>query len=365
MRCPGCGKDNPSNTKFCTSCGASLGQETTRMQPVQPPPPAQPTAQISAAPVYAPVSQAPVKAKGSKKVWIALIATVVGLCVVAAAIVIPLLVIAANKPVAQVTSVSLVRTDGDTLDTAKVPLDTELALKVTYKSKFKDTGSGTLRLVVVDAAGENIVDKTYDVKSSGEPQSKDLKFSMDQGSGKEIHAKATLKVTQGATKLNAAKTLAFTVVEGKGAAVQLEEATAAATKKAREATDLLKSTAAQGINVTDLVERLTKALTDLQAAKTAAEANAVTATAQGVIDECNARVAAAAQAAKNVETCRQNQAVVRAKLVDWWSGTGNFPDSMSQLSGLPTCPSGGSYTYNAPDTTPATLHISCSVHGEL
>jgi len=372
MKCAGCGHDNPEASKFCTSCGARFGAVTQQMQQ-QPPPqaaPPQPTTQMPVASVAAPVAgsaYAPVQPpkKSSKKVWIAVVAAAVAVVVIAAAILIPVLIMEANKPIAQVITVGLVRTDGNTLNTSKVPLDTEVAFKTSYKARFKDNGSGTLRMVVVDSGGENIIDKTYDVKSSGEAQSKELKFSMDQGSGKPLHAKATLAVTQGAKKINSAKTMAFTAVEGKAASVLLEEATAAATKKAQEATDTLKATAGKGINVSDLADRLSKALTTLQNAKTADEANGVTATAQGVIDECNQRIAAAAQAAKGRDICRQNQAVVKARLVDWWGGNGNFPNSMSELSNLPVCPDGGTYTYNAPDTTPATLHVSCSVHGEL
>jgi len=40
------------------------------------------------------------------------------------------------------------------------------------------------------------------------------------------------------------------------------------------------------------------------------------------------------------------------------------PQATATLPTVPAAP-GGSYTYYAPDTTPATLHVSCSVHGEL
>jgi len=285
--------------------------------------------------------------------------------VVGAAIAIPLIIAASNKPAAEITQVQIVRTDGTTVDSAKVPLETEVALKATYKAKFKGNGSGTIQLVVKSSAGESIADKTFDVTSSGNLQTKEVKFTMSEGSGKPLSGNAKLVVTQGASKLNSAKAVSFKMVAGKGEKLQLKEATAAATKKCQVATENLKSTAAKGIDITDLADRLSKALTTLASAKTVAEANAVAGVAQTVIDECNQRVAAAAQAAKSRDICRQNQAVVRAKLVDWWGGTGNFPDSLSQLYGLPVCPDGGTYTYYAPDTTPATLHVSCSIHGEL
>ncbi|HEY5526517.1 MAG TPA: zinc ribbon domain-containing protein [Candidatus Anoxymicrobiaceae bacterium] len=364
MRCPNCGQENASDKKFCTGCGKPLGEETVSMQQAPPP---QPTTQMPAAPaqapVYPPVQQVPHSSK--RKTWIVVLACVLGVCVIAAAIAIPLLIAAANKPAAQVNSVKMTRTDGDTLDTGKVPLDTDLSISVSYKARFNDTGSGTLRVVVEDSAGENIIDKSYDVKSSGQAQTKLQTFSMTQGSGKPMHAKATLTVKQGATKIGSVKSLAFTAVKGKGASLQFEEALAAATKKCQEATDTLKSVSASGVNVTDLVDRLSKALTDLKNAKTAEEANAVTETAQSVVDESNARKTAQDEKSRTATICKQNQAVVKARLADWWGGTGNFPNSLSELSNLPVCPDGGTYTYFAPDTTPATLHVSCSVHGEL
>jgi hypothetical protein len=364
MRCPGCGSDNPDSRKFCTSCGKTLGDAPTQVQPPVP----QPTAQmppVPAAPVYAPAQRPPVKAKSSKKSWIIALCIIIGLIVVGAAIAIPLIIAASNKPVAQVNQVKIVRADGTTVDADKVPLETEVALKATYKAKFKGTGSGTIRLSVKSSAGESIVDKTFDVTSSGNPQTKEVKFTMSEGSGKPLSGNAKLAVTQGASKLSSAKAVSFKMVAGKGDKLQLKEATAAATKKCQVATETLKATAAKGIDISDLANRLSLGLTTLASAKTVAEANTVAGIAQTVIDECNARITAQGQQQKAADTCRQNQAVIRAKLVDWWGGTGNFPDSMSQLYGIPSCPSGGTYTYYAPDTTPATLHVSCSVHGEL
>ena len=366
MKCPGCGSDNPDSTRFCTSCGRPLSAAPTQV--MQSPPGPQPTATlptVPAAPVYAPMQQAPASKKSSRKVWIAVICSVLALCVIGAAIAIPLLIAAANKPIADVTLVKLIRTDGTTLDPHQVPLDTEVAVRVNYTARFKESGSSTLHVFVKDSSGENVIDKEFEVTSSGKPQTKEVKFTMSQGSGKPLDCSAELKVTQGKQKPGDTKTITFTAQEGKGPALQLKEATDAATKKCREATDTLKATVAKGIVVTDLADRLSKALTALEAAKTAAEANAVAGTAQTVIDECNARITAQQQQQAASAQCKQNQAVIKSKLVDWWSGSGNFPDSMSQLYGIPSCPSGGSYTYYAPDTTPATLHVSCSVHGEL
>ncbi len=300
----------------------------------------------------------------STKVRIA-VACVLGVCVVAAAVTVPLVLLFSSRPGAKINSLRLLSSDGDTIDLDEVPLDKELVLVVNYNAEFKDGGSGTLRLLVTDNEGENIIDKTYDVTSSDRAQTVKHGFTMSQGSGEPLTAKAELSLRAGSQKEDARKTLSFTVVEGKGAEVRLEEAKEAATRKAQEATDALEAAKQQGVEVADLVDRLSRALKELKAAKTAEQADAVAGEAQSVLDECNTRVAAAEKRQGSAEQCRQNQLVIRAKLVDWWGGSGNFPDSLQELYDIPKCPAGGTYTYWAPDTTPATLHVSCSVHGEL
>ncbi len=302
--------------------------------------------------------------KRSTKVWIA-VACVAAACAIAAAVTIPLVISSGNKPVARIGTLEVLRADGSAFDLDKVPLDTELVIKVGYEARFKEGGTGTLRVMVSDSDGDSIIDKTYDVRSGPAPQTKETAFEMTQGSGRPLEAKADLKVTQGGQKPVATKTLEFTAVAGKGKELQLEEAREAAAAKCREATDLLKSASAKGVDVSDLADRMSGALGDLADAGTVEQAEAVTAMAQAVIDECSARVAAAVEQHESADECRKNQAVIRAKLLDWWSGNGYFPDSLAELYGLPGCPSGGTYTYYAPDTTPATLHVSCSVHGEL
>lgn len=333
MRCRSCGNENTDSKKFCTSCGKPLAGATEK--------------------------------KGSKALVIGVIAAFLFCILVAAAVLIPLIVIAAGKPSAEVTAFTLARPDGNTLDPDKVPLDTELVLKATYRSRFNEKGSGNLQIFIADSTGEKIIDKTFDVTSSGGQQVKEHKFTMEQGSGKPLLAHAKLSVKQGDKKLDSEKTLTMTMVAGKGAELQFTEAKNAAVKKCQDATDKIKSTSAQGIDVNDLADRLSKALGDLKIATTAEECDAAAGKAQTVIDECDARIAAAAQNAKWAEICRQNQAEVKRRLADWWSGSGTFPNTMSELYGLPVCPAGGEYTYSAPDTTPATLHVSCSIHGEL
>lgn len=240
-----------------------------------------------------------------------IIGVVIGLLVVggAAAGIIIWRVSEGNKTIAEVTSIDLERTDGETLDLKKVPLDTELVLKVDYRARFKGDGKGTLRLTVTTSEGDRTIDKSYDLKSSGETQTRELKYSMNKGSGQPIEAKAKLTVEQGNKDLKNSKTLAYTAVKGKGAELQLSEAKDAALKKCDEATAAVKELTSLNIDAADLAARLSKALDDLKSATTVAEANAVTQTAQGVIDECGARKTAAAN-----EQAR-NQDIAAAKQV--------------------------------------------------
>lgn len=366
MKCPECEHVNPDGTKFCVSCGTPLGEVTRAMPQVPGAPTApQPTTPMPAVQVPAYVPQQIEKKRDSRTILLVVLGVVGVLLVAGAVVTVVMMVAAANRPVARITSAELVRTDDTTLDTSEVPLDTELAFRVTYNAKFKGTGSGTLRLEIVDSADDTVMDETFVVKSSGKAQTKKLTFTMEQGSGKPLEARALLTVKQGEKKLTASKDLSFTMVAGKGKDLQLGEAVEAATQKCDEATAALDDAVAAGIDVGDLLDRLSAALEDLEEAETAAEADAVAGTAQGVIDECAARKAAAAEEARTAEICRQNQRVVYDRLVDWWGGSGNFPNDMSEMYGLPVCPSGGAYSYYAPSTDPSTLHVTCTVHGEL
>lgn len=313
MICPRCGAEHPADKKFCTACGARFGETTTEMPVVPPAPPVPPSPHaaspgatqampgVPVVPVAAVAGAAPAaiaekrKMKRGTKVTLIVAAVVVFLCIVAAAIVIPLVIAAANKPIANITTLKLVRTDGESLDMKQVPLDTEVALRVTYKARFKQDGSGVLKVAVTEPGGTKLIDKSYDVTSSDKPQSKDVKYTMTRGSGKPLTARAVLTVLQGKTKLTGTRSLAYTAVEGKGAELQLEEAKDAALKKCQEATSAVTELSSLGIQASDLADRLSKAVGDLKAATTAAQANAVAATAQGVIDECNARKASAQQ----------------------------------------------------------------------
>jgi hypothetical protein len=293
MRCPSCGNENSEPLRFCTSCGKPLSADASRPEQS-----------------VAPLSQAASGRRGLKRSTKIVVGVVACLLIAGAAAAgfITWLVLESNRPTAEILSMSLARTDGDTLDLEEVPLDTELTLKVRYRASFDESGRSLLRLTVASGDGEKMIDKTYELESSGEARSTELEFSMTRGSGKPVKAKAVLAVDQGKTELRVPETLTFTVVEGKGEEVLFEEAQAAALSKCEEATAAVKDLAALNISASDLADRLSRALEDLDDAETSEEANAVYQDAQEIVDECAARRAAAADEQsrlRDVEAAKQ------------------------------------------------------------
>ena len=389
MECPDCGKETSKDNKFCTSCGTPLGDQTTEMKtvPAAPPPvppvrhEVQPTTQFAApppgpAPVVPQVAPPPaVKRRMSKGAKIALIVFVAVLVVGgAAAGIVIWRVNESNKAIAQVTRVDVIRSDGASLDLDAVPLDVGLELTATYTARYKEDGAGKLRLSIGNSDGEKIIDETFDVKSSGGPQTQSVKFSMTKGSGKALQAKAQLTVTSGDEKMADSSTTSYTAVEGLGKEAQFDEAKKTATDKLADATKAVQELAALGISASDLVEQLSTNVDRLKAATTAEEAEEVSAFADKVIAECDARKAAAADQRKDAqsrEVCRSNQAALRQALYAFYNSEGNFPNAMSDMvsgefiASLPKCPSGGTYSYQVTNFSLPTFDVICSVHGTL
>ena len=391
MRCPGCGSEMVSDRRFCTNCGAALGERTIEMKnvPPAPAPPAPPeptrafagvTGQQSppAHPSGAPRGgAAPVPtAKGLSKNSKIVIACVVALLVLggAAAGIIVWRVSAGNKTIADISDLELSRADGKKIDFDRVPLDVDLELTATFTAKFKEGGKATLKLLAEDENGDVIVDESYSVKSSDDPQEKTFEFSMASGTGEPLEAKAELEITGLGEAVSDAKSLEYTAVEGEGDETKLEKAIEKASDKLLEADAAVQEIAGLGIEASDLAEQVADAELQLDEATTVAEADTVYELAVEVIAECTARAADADgqnQEAANVQACRANQAAIRSALNAYYAAEGNLPDSMSDLvsggymQALPDCPSGGSYTYQVTDFAGPTFDVICSVHGSL
>jgi zinc-ribbon domain len=374
MECTNCGSDVPAGKKFCTNCGTSLGEPTTtidqvpsaegtppQVQLTTPMPPVQPIA-AAVPPVGAPAPKS-----GKKAAVILVVAALVALLVVGGVVgaIIIVSVINGNKLVADITKVELKRSDNKSLNLKDVPLDTDLSLEITYNARFKQGGRGTLDTTLVDGKGAEVRSKSYSVKSSGASQTKTEEYSMTMSEGETFKATAALRVSKGDKKQSDEESIEYYVAAGKGEEMQFSEAKDGAIKKLEDATNAVKEIVALGIDGTDLANQLLDATGKLKEATTVAQANGIAGTADAVIAECANRKAARQAAGQAIDTCRANQAKVRQLIISYYNANGNLPNSMSDLAGLPSCPSGGHYTYNAPSTDPSTLSVSCSVHGSL
>jgi hypothetical protein len=374
MKCTNCGSDVPEGKKFCTGCGTPLGEPTTTMAQVPPDegkaPQAQPTTPmppVLPAVAAVPPAGAPTPKSGRKTAVILVVAALVALLLVGGAVaaIIIVSVVNGNRLVADITKVELKRSDGKSLSLKDVPLDTDLSLVITYNARFKEGGKGTLNVTLVDGNGAEVRSKSHTVKSSGASQTETEEFSMTMSEGETFKATAALKVSKGDRKQSDEQSIEYFVAAGKGAETQFAEAKDTAIKKLGDATNAVKELASLGINSNDLTQLLLDATNKLKDATTVAQANEAAGTADAVIAECANRKAAQQAAGQAINTCRANQAKIRQLIISYYNANGNLPNSMSDLAGLPSCPSGGQYTYSAPSTDPSTLTVSCSVHGSL
>lgn len=319
MKCKKCGSEVAAGKKFCTNCGAPLGEPTVPMYRVPPAPgkppstaeePTRAFAQPPAPPPASPPPAKPAAKAGMKSSTKAIIAVVVALLVLggAAAGIIIWRVIEGNKLIAEIEDVELSLLDGKRLDMKDVPLDEELTLKVTYRARFKKGGKGTLEIDIVDGSDEPVLGDSYKLKSSDDPQEQEYEFFMRLSEGETFKATARLEVTKDGKKTKDSKTLEFYVKEGKGEEVKFEGAKEEAAAKIEEAKNAVAQTGAAGIDTSDLAQQLSVAESDLESATTEEEAKKVYATAEAIINECNARKAAVEdQAAReqDIAACRQ------------------------------------------------------------
>jgi len=358
MRCGNCGSEVSEGLKFCTNCGASLGEPTTEMEQV--PPPAPPPS-AGPSPAVAPKT-------GKKRTGLIVAILLIAILVVgggAAAGIILWRVAEGNKLIADIQKVELKHSDGNSLNLKDVPLDTDLTFEVTFKARYKGGGKGTLDITLVDGNGDEVRNKSYYVYSSSESQTRKDEYHMTMSEGETFKVAAALKVTKGDEKQSDEESLEYYVTAGKGGKIQFKEAKDAATKKLEQATKAVKELSSLGIDNLDLTSQLLDATKKLSEADTADQANAAAATADAVIAECAARKAAQQSQTKAIDTCRANQTKLKQLIIDYYNANGNLPNSISDVAGLPSCPSGGQYTYTAPSTDPSTLNVSCSVHGSL
>ena len=373
MRCPGCGKEVSEGKKFCTVCGAAIGEPTTQMPRVAAPEAATPPQPTMPLPSVTPGAPAPAAKQVSRKTWI-ILAVVLGALIAGGAVagIVIWLVSSSGKPVAKVESITLTLKDGKQLDLKKVPLDKNLSLEVLFKAKYEEGGSGKLRASVEDSNGEEIISDSWSVKSSDTLQKKSFEFHMTESDGKPLKAIAELEVKTDGEELADNGTLAYTAVKGQGTASTLEEAKQAALDMLLEADAAVQELSSAGIEASDLAEQVADLEVELESATTVDEANTISEAADAIIGECNARKDTQGGDEQAEEICLANQAVIRSAIEVYASVEGNYPDSMDMLltqgylTEMPVCPSGGEYSYEVDySVTPEVLTVDCSVHGSL
>ncbi len=333
MKCLKCGSDNAGSMKFCTNCGAPLGEPTITMDRVPPPgkPPsttpeptrafAQPPIPPASAPAPAPVATGGGMKKSTKVIILALVTLLVlgG----AAAGFIYWRVVEGNKLIAEIIDVELARVDGKNLNPKDVPLDVDLVLTVTYRSRFKKKGAASLEVTVVDGNGEETLNDSLEPISSNDLQEYKYDFYIMLSEGETFKATSDLEVSSGDKKATDSKSLEFYVKEGKGEEARFDEVMEAAAAKIEEAGNAVSETATTGIDTTDLMQLLDTIRSEYQSATTEDEANAVYAGAEAVINECNVRRAAAADEAAR----QQDIAAARKVMFDYaYAERGNSED---------------------------------------
>lgn len=276
LPCPGCGREYPAGERFCSLCGLAL----TAAKPAVTPPPGAP------APQEAPKATG-IHRKVSDLTVVIIIAAILFAILIAVIIVIPL-VIRGSSIRAEIRSVEIKGPEGDVVDAGSVPLDEDLYVEVEYLANFGD-GEGEL-IVAFDLEDGEIPTGKEDVTSSGNPQTwKSRRFSFDESRGRTQTVTARLVVEAGGKKAQDEESLEFEVVAGKGEKKELDEARRQASDKLAAAEAAINEISTMGIAVGDLQSQLVSKKVELGSAGTLQEVREVEQFAENVVAECNAR----------------------------------------------------------------------------
>ena len=319
MLCPNCGTELPEGAKFCLTCGAPVATATPVMP--QPTPPRPPVVGAEPFPQPTPTPKPKPKKPRNRKRLVIVIIVIASVLVIGGAVVgiIAWRVSAGNRLVAEIESVELERVDGRSLDLNRVPLDTQLTINVKFHARYKEGGKGTLTITnsAAIAEGESSA-YTYDVKSSNDVQEKTTEtFYMMLGTGKQESITAKLEVTKDDKEASDSSDLAYTTVAGKGTEIRVEEAGQEAVAKADEANKVLERAQSLGIDVSDLYQKMIVAATKVETNPSEQEINDFIATMDEVIQEGNARIAAAEQARADEQQAGQDEAACKQAMTDY------------------------------------------------
>jgi hypothetical protein len=218
MNCTKCGSELAPGKHFCTNCGAPVPPEqqvssVTPLPPVAPPP-----VVTQPGPVVPPQAAAGKSRLADKATGWKVLAVVLAVLVAAGLVVGIIFIVKAsfpNKPSAHISMVTVNRQDGKKLDLKKVPLGVDLTVTALFEAKYPKGGRGTIKLYVESSSGEELIGKTFKVKSANGTQRQQYIVNMTAGSGKPVKAKAKLDVTAGSgTVVSDERSAAFTAEKG-------------------------------------------------------------------------------------------------------------------------------------------------------
>ncbi|MBU1671250.1 MAG: zinc ribbon domain-containing protein [Actinobacteria bacterium] len=319
MKCEKCGYEAPEGKRFCKQCGAPFESEAPQAPPapvapepgqapaVSVPPPFSATTPVPGTPPPPPVAATAPRPAGrfsGSPAWKALAIILVVLIAggVVTGIVFGLMALLGSKPAAKVEQVTLTRKDGKPLDLDKVPLGEELVIEAKFIATYGEGGRGTIKLAAVGSDGSDLIEDTFEVKSSSKAQTRELAVTMTVGSGKPLKAHAELVVRDGQNRLTSSKDLTFTAEEGNieegdgdtGDSTSGDEDVEAAKAQVETALEELQTAFDQaeqlGVDVSDLVGLLPELMTRLAAADTMEEVEEIAMELADIALEINDRL---------------------------------------------------------------------------
>jgi hypothetical protein len=218
MDCTQCGSELTPGKHFCTNCGAPVPAEQQTPSATPLPPVVAPVGVTQPGPVVPPQAPAGKGGLADKATGWKVLAVVLAVLVAAGLVVGIIFIVKAltpNKPVARISLVTVNRQDGKKLDLKKVPLGVDLTVTALFEAKYPKGGRGTIKLYVESSSGEELIGKTFKVKSAGGTQKQQYIVNMTAGSGKPVKAKAKLDVTSGSgAVVSDERSAAFTAEKG-------------------------------------------------------------------------------------------------------------------------------------------------------
>lgn len=137
--------------------------------------------------------------------WVA--AFFVGFIVTAAIIYVPRML--SGKATYEVSRLRITRADGSPVDLNEVPLGESLVFSADVKANYSGGDKASLELLIRRSSSEDVSSKTFEVSSSGEPRTFELRFTLSEGAGDPFSARAILEPPGGDDALKKESALPF------------------------------------------------------------------------------------------------------------------------------------------------------------